>query len=165
MILIGIGANLPSPRHGQPRETCEAALDAMAGAGIGITGRSRWYRSAPVPESSQPWYVNGVAHVETALTPAPLMAALRGIETDFGRTRGQANEARILDLDILAYGDRVSAGGGGVVLPHPRLHERAFVLLPLREVAPDWRHPVTGRTLDGLIAALTKDQIAEPLGD
>ena len=105
MILIGIGANLPSPRHGQPRETCEAALDAMAGAGIGITGRSRWYRSAPVPEPSQPWYVNGVAHVKTALTPAPLMAALRGIETDFGRTRGQANEARILDLDILAYGD------------------------------------------------------------
>ena len=162
MILIGIGANLPSPRHGEPRETCEAALGAMAGAGIGITGRSRWYRSAPVPLSSQPWYVNGVARADTALTPALLMAALRGIETDFGRTRGEPNEARILDLDILAYGDTVS---GGVVLPHPRLHERAFVLLPMRELAPDWLHPVSGRTIDALIAALPPDQTAEPLGD
>lgn len=165
MILIGIGANLPSPRHGEPRETCEAALDAMAGAGIGIAGRSRWYRSAPEPMSSQPWYVNGVARLETALTPAPLMAALLGIETDFGRTRGEPNEARILDLDILAYGETVSGGAGGVVLPHPRLHERAFVLLPMRELAPDWRHPVTGRTIDGLIAALPPDRIAEPLED
>lgn len=163
MILIGIGANLPSPRHGEPRETCEAALDAMAGAGIGISGRSRWYRSAPVPESSQPWYINGVFSADTALTPAPLMAALRGIETDFGRTRGKANEARILDLDILAYGGMVS--GGVVVLPHPRLHERAFVLLPMRELAPDWRHPVTGRPIDALIAALPQDQVADPLDD
>jgi 2-amino-4-hydroxy-6-hydroxymethyldihydropteridine diphosphokinase len=163
LILIGIGANLPSPRHGEPRETCEAALDAMAGAGIGISGRSRWYRSAPVPESSQPWYINGVFSADTALTPAPLMAALRGIETDFGRTRGKANEARILDLDILAYGGMVS--GGGVVLPHPRLHQRAFALLPMRELAPDWRHPVTGRPIDALIAALPQDQVADPLDD
>ena len=103
------------------------------------------------------------ARAETALAPAPLMAALRGIETDFGRTRGEANEARILDLDILAYGGMVSSGS--VVLPHPRLHQRAFVLLPLREVAPDWLHPVTGRTLDDLIAALPRDQVAELLGD
>ena len=163
MILIGIGANLPSPRHGEPRETCKAALDAMAGAGIGITGRSRWYRSAPVPLSSQPWYVNGVVRADTALTPALLMAALKAIETDFGRTRGEPNEARILDLDILAYGDTVS--GGVVVLPHPRLHERAFVLLPMRELAPDWRHPVSGRTIDALIAALAPDQTAEPLAE
>ncbi len=163
LILIGIGANLPSPRHGEPRETCEAALDAMAGAGIGIAGRSRWYRSAPGPLSSQPWYLNGVARADTALTPALLMAALKAIETDFGRTRGEPNEARILDLDILAYGETVS--GGGVVLPHPRLHERAFVLHPMRELAPDWRHPVTGRTIDGLIAALAPDQVAEPLAD
>jgi 2-amino-4-hydroxy-6-hydroxymethyldihydropteridine diphosphokinase len=166
LILIGIGANLPSPRHGEPRQTCEAALDAMAGAGIGIAARSRWYRSAPVPKSSQPWYVNGVVAADTALAPAPLMMRLREIETDFGRTRGKANEARILDLDILAYGGMVSSGsGGGVVLPHPRLHERAFVLLPMRELAPDWLHPETGRTIDDLIAALPQDQIAEPLGD
>ena len=137
----------------------------MAGARIGIAGRSRWYRSAPVPKSSQPWYVNGVVRVDTALTPVPLMAALRGIETDFGRTRGKPNEARILDLDILSYGEMVSGGAGGVVLPHPRLHERAFVLLPLRELAPDWVHPATGRTLDDLIAALARDQVAEPMDD
>ena len=166
LILIGIGANLPSPRHGEPRKTCEAALDAMAGAGIGIAGRSRWYRSAPVPMSSQPWYVNGVIAAGTALTPGPLMAALRGIETDFGRTRGKANEARLLDLDILAYGGMVSDdGGNGIILPHPRLHERAFVLLPLRELAPDWRHPVTRRTIDALITDLPRDQVAEPMGE
>ena len=165
LILIGIGANLPSSGHGEPRDTCEAALDAMAGTGIDIVGRSRWYRSAPVPKSPQPWYVNGVARADTALTPAPLMAALRAIEADFGRTREELNEARILDLDILAHGETVSGGADGVILPHPRLHERAFVLLPMRELAPDWRHPATGRGIDGLIAALAKDQVAEPFGD
>ena len=97
--------------------------------------------------------------------PALLLARLRGIETDFGRTRGEPNEARILDLDILAYGETVSGGAGVVALPHPRLHERAFVLLPMRELAPNWRHPETGWTIDGLIAALAPDQIAEPLGE
>ena len=163
MILIGLGANLPSPRHGEPRATCEAALEALEAAGVRVLRRSRWHRSAPVPASDQPWFVNGVAEVETRLSPAHLLALLHRIEADFGRARRRPNEARILDLDLLAYGERVSAPGEAPVLPHPRLAGRAFVVLPLAEIAPGWRHPVSGLTAAELAQDLPADQVAEPL--
>jgi 2-amino-4-hydroxy-6-hydroxymethyldihydropteridine diphosphokinase len=159
MVLIGIGANLPD-RHGrQPRATCEAALRALPGAGIVVTRRSRWYRSAPLPPSDQPWYVNGVVCVATALAPADLLAALHRIEATFGRLRPAPDAARPLDLDLLAYGARIVDHDNGLVLPHPRLHERAFVLAPLAEIAPSWRHPVSHCAVADLIAALPPGQI------
>ena len=162
-ILIGIGANLPSAAHGPPSATCAAALAALAARGLRVLRRSRWYESAPVPPSDQPCYVNGVARVETALPPVGLLALLHDIERDFGRERREINAARVIDRDLLAYGDRVETGPPA--LPHPRLHERAFVLLPLAEVAPGWRHPATGRTVAALIAALPPGQEARPLAD
>ncbi len=163
MILIGLGANLPSPRHGEPRATCEAALTALEAAGVKVLRRSRWYRSAPVPASDQPWFVNGVAAVETGLAPAELLALLHRIEADFGRARRRRNEARILDLDLLAYGERRSAPGEAPVLPHPRLAGRAFVVLPLAEIAPGWRHPVSGLTAAEMAGLLPPDQVAQPI--
>ena len=124
VILVGLGANLASPTHGPPRLTCEAALAELECAGVGIEARSRWYESAPIPPSDQPWYVNGVARLSTALEPAGLLAFLHDIERRLGRVRGAANAARVIDLDLLAHGDRVSDGGDGPVLPHPRLAER-----------------------------------------
>lgn len=164
MILIGIGANLPSPL-GPPRATCGAALAAMNGAGLRVTRRSRWYRSAPVPMSSQPWYVNGVAEVETALSPAGLLEFMLDTEAGFGRTRAGPNAPRTLDLDLLAVDDMVTGAGEGLRLPHPRMHQRAFVLLPLAELAADWVHPVSGRGVAELVAALPADQIARPMDD
>jgi 2-amino-4-hydroxy-6-hydroxymethyldihydropteridine diphosphokinase len=163
VILIGLGANLPSPRYGDPLDTCEAALEALSRAGIRVRARSRWYRSAPVPPSDQPWFVNGVAEVETELDPVGLLALLHRIEEDFGRARRTRNEPRILDLDLLAYGDRVSAPGEEPALPHPRMAERAFVVLPLADLAPGWRHPVSGLTAAELAARLPSGQTAEPL--
>ncbi|MFI4987128.1 MAG: 2-amino-4-hydroxy-6-hydroxymethyldihydropteridine diphosphokinase [Alphaproteobacteria bacterium] len=164
MILLAIGANLPSQRFGSPRSTCEAALQALAARGIHVVRRSRWYRSPPEPPSAQPDYVNGVAAVETALAPTALLAELHRIEAAFGRVRSTANAARTLDLDLIAYNDCVSDGrDGGPLLPHPRLAERAFVLVPLCEIAPAWRHPVSGRTLGELLAALPGEAEAEPL--
>lgn len=163
-ILIGLGANLPSARFGPPRATLEAALEALEERGARIRRRSRWYESVPVPVSDQPWFVNGVALVETAADPAELLAILHAVEHDFGRERRQRNEARVVDLDLLAYGARVDPGPTPV-LPHPRLGERAFVLRPLAELLPDWRHPVTGRSVAELIAALPADQVARPLGE
>ncbi len=163
MILIGLGANLEHPRYGPPRRTLEAALEALQQSGIVILARSRWYRSAPVPPSDQPWFVNAVASVETSLSPATLLARLHEIEARFGRSRRRRNEARVLDLDLLAYHDRVSAPGESPVLPHPRLAERAFVVLPLAEVAPDWRHPVSGLGVSELVGRLDPAETAEPL--
>lgn len=163
MILVAIGANLPNPRFGTPRETCEAALAALADSGVKVRRRSRWYRSAPVPPSDQPWFVNGVAVLETTLKPADLLALLHRIEADFGRVRRVRNEARVIDLDLLAYDDRVSGPGETPVLPHPRLAERPFVVQPLAEIAPDWRHPRDGRTAREMLAALPQEGLAEPI--
>ncbi len=163
MILLGIGANLPSPRHGPPRATCEAALAALDGSGIAVGRRSRWYRTAPVPASAQPWYVNAVAALETGLAPDALLHTLLGLEYRFGRVRGGPNAGRVLDLDLLAHGDLVRREAP--VLPHPRMAQRAFVLLPLAEVAPGWRHPVSGESVEALIARLPPGQVAIPFDD
>jgi 2-amino-4-hydroxy-6-hydroxymethyldihydropteridine diphosphokinase len=162
MILIALGANLDHPRYGPPRETLEAALEALQQSGVTIRARSRWYRSAPVPPSDQPWFVNAVASVETSLSPTGLLAKLHEIEASFGRARRRPNEARVLDLDLLAYHDRVSAPGQSPVLPHPRLAERAFVVLPLGEVAPEWRHPESGLSAAELAGRLDPADTAEP---
>jgi 2-amino-4-hydroxy-6-hydroxymethyldihydropteridine diphosphokinase len=163
-ILVGLGANLPS-RFGSPRATCEAALAALEAEGLVVVRRSRWFESAPVPISDQPWYVNGVVEVETDLSPEALLALLHRTETRFGRERRERNEARVIDLDLLAYGTRVNDGPTPPLLPHPRATDRSFVLLPLKDVAPDWIDPRTSRTVDDLIAALSKDQVARPVAD
>ncbi len=163
MILIGLGANLPHPRYGTPRRTCEAALSAIDCAELRVLRLSRWYESEPVPPSDQPWFINGVAEVRTTLEPGELLERLHGIEAAFGRVRRQSNEARLLDLDLLAYGRQVSAPGENPVLPHPRLAERAFVVLPLAEIAPDWQHPVSGLRARHLAARLPAGQAVRPL--
>jgi 2-amino-4-hydroxy-6-hydroxymethyldihydropteridine diphosphokinase len=163
-ILIGLGSNLPS-RWGSPQATCEAALTALQAEGLAVVRRSRWFESAPVPISDQPWYVNGVVEVETDFTPEALLAVLHRTEARFGRERRERNEARVIDLDLLAYGTRINDGPTPPLLPHPRATERSFVLLPLKDVAPGWIDPRSGRTVDDLIAALPKDQIARPVAD
>ncbi len=154
MILIGLGANLPSSEHGPPQATLAAALAALSARGVEVLRRSPWYESAPVPPSGQPWYVNAVAEVESAVSPQALLAALLAVEAGFGRVRSVRNASRTVDLDLLDYRGLVTGPGKKPELPHPRLHERAFVLLPLRDLAPDWRHPACGRSVDALIEAL-----------
>jgi 2-amino-4-hydroxy-6-hydroxymethyldihydropteridine diphosphokinase len=165
LILIGIGSNLPGPRFGTPRDNCEGSLVAMADKGIRLLRRSRWYTSAPVPAADVPWYVNGVAAVETPFDPVRILSVLHRIEDDFGRVRGAANAPRSLDLDLLAFHDDVSDENAAVIVPHPRMHERAFVLMPLREIAPDWRHPVFERSVGDLIAELPPEQVAVAIDD
>ena len=163
MILVAIGANLSSRRWGPPLAACRAALPALEAAGVRVIQASRWYHSAPLPVSDSPWYINGVVRVEADLAPAALLTLLHRIEDDFGRRRGAPNEPRTLDLDLLAHGNQVSAPGDWPSLPHPRLHERAFVLLPLAEVAPHWCHPMSGASVGALIEALPSGQVSEPL--
>ncbi len=162
-VLLGLGANLPSPAHGSPVATLEAALRRLGELGLPIVARSRWWESASIPVSDQPWYVNGVVEVATQRDPEGLLALLHGVEAEFGRVRSYANAPRVLDIDLLAYGDMVRKGPAAPLLPHPRLAERGFVLLPLREIKPDWRHPVSGRSLDEMITAMPPGQIVRPL--
>jgi 2-amino-4-hydroxy-6-hydroxymethyldihydropteridine diphosphokinase len=159
-IFLGIGANLPS-QAGSPRETCEAALTRLEVLGVRVIAPSRWYRSAPLPPSDQPWFVNGVVEVAWAGTPEALLAALHEVEAALGRARRVRDEARVIDLDLLAFGDEVRTTAP--ILPHPRMHERGFVLLPLAEIAPGWRHPVSGHTVEDMIAALPPGQVTEPI--
>lgn len=156
MIFIGLGGNMNSA-VGTPRVTMEAALKAMPAMGIIVRAVSPWYRSAPWPVSDQPWYVNGVAEVATHLTPEDLLARLHGIESEFGRVRSVPNAARTLDLDLLAFDDQIRAGGT-ITLPHARLQDRDFVLAPLADLAPTWRHPILGKTATELLAGLPHSQ-------
>ena len=163
-IVIGVGGNLPTAEFGPPRATCGAALHVLSQQpGVDITAHAGWYETAPVPVSDQPWFVNGAVALATDLAPDALMALLLDIETRFGRRRSERNAARILDLDMLTFGDRVLTGD--LEVPHPRLHSRAFALLPIRDVAPGWRHLVLDRTIEALCADLPADQEIRPLAD
>jgi 2-amino-4-hydroxy-6-hydroxymethyldihydropteridine diphosphokinase len=149
---IALGANLPFQGLAGPA-LLRAAVSAMEEAGLVIRARSSVWETAPWPPSDQPNYFNAVAELDRAgLEPQPLYATLRAIETRFGRERRARNGARTLDLDILAI-DGFEGVFGDVTLPHARMTERIFVLCPLAEIAPEWRHPVDQRSVAELLAA------------
>jgi 2-amino-4-hydroxy-6-hydroxymethyldihydropteridine diphosphokinase len=163
-IYVALGANLDHPTYGSPRDTLTAALAELSGRRVRILQVSPWYRTAPVPASDQPWYVNAVAEVATDLSADQLLAELHGVEDLFGRLRGVPNAARLIDLDLLDFRGEIAAGGPGrAILPHPRLGQRAFVLRPLADLAPDWRHPVTGLPVSSMLASLPPNQVVERL--
>lgn len=168
MIFIGLGANLPSPTHGGPVNTLNACLKRLNSGDIRVVNFSPWYESAPVPMSDQPWYINGVAQIETDLDARALLNRLLEVEHEFGRVRDEPNAPRVLDLDLIVYQDQIIEDAGTIedkpfCIPHPRMHERAFVLLPLKDLQPDWQHPKLKVSVSELIARLPKDQIIRPL--
>ena len=159
MILIAIGANLQSGGGADPLATCEAAVESLrAIPGLTLMRRSSWYRSQAIPVSEQPDYCNGVVLMAGEIKPLALLAALQAVEARFGRIRSVPNAARTLDLDIIDISG-VLCDVPGLTLPHPRAHERAFVLCPLQDVAPAWRHPLLERDVAALLAALPPQAI------
>ncbi|WP_284943961.1 2-amino-4-hydroxy-6-hydroxymethyldihydropteridine diphosphokinase [Acidisoma cladoniae] len=154
MIIIAFGANLPAPDGSAPAETCRRAVAALARLpGLTLDAVSPFYESQPIPVSDQPPYINGVAALSGEIDPARLLALLLEIEHRFGRARSLANAARSLDLDIIAMGGLVRTVPDPI-LPHPRAQDRAFVLRPIADIAPMWRHPVLGKTAAELLADL-----------
>ena len=159
MILVAIGANLPMADGRTPLESCETAAAALrAIPGLSVVALSPWYRTGPIPRAAQPDYCNGMIRLEGEIAPAQLLARLQQLEQDAGRVRGAANAARVLDLDIIDLNGTIRAVPDPV-LPHPRAHLRAFVLRPLLDVAPGWRHPVLRQSVATLLAELPPQAI------
>src|SRR5579871_2415497 len=162
MILISIGSNLPAPNVTSPLQTCLAAVEQLrALPSLVLRAVSRWYVTDPVPPSDQPLYVNATCRLEVELgaaepDPGTLLSRLQAIESAAGRVRSERNAARTLDLDLIAMGERgqLVRSAPDPILPHPRAHLRAFVLVPLLDVAADWSHPVLHRTARELLADL-----------
>ena len=142
----------------------DAALDQFEDAGLHIVARSTWWKSAAWPDPTGPEYRNGVVLVETGLGPRETLDALRRIERAFGREQGEANAARTLDLDLIAFG-RLRIDDPDLVIPHPRAHERRFVMGPLAEIAPGWRHPTQGDAANSLadFASVGRDAAPDAL--
>ena len=155
MIVIALGANLPSSA-GAPAATLKAALTVLSGCGAPPRAISRFYHTPAWPNPADPPFVNAAALLATRIETRELLSVLHAVESSFGRVRTpdprHKYAPRTLDLDLIDYDGLVE--DGPPKLPHPRLGDRAFVLVPLRDVAPFWRHPVTGRDIGDLIADL-----------
>ncbi len=156
---MALGCNLPGA-YTSREALLEAALVAFPSEGLAVMIRSSWWTSAAWPDETLPAYLNGVAVVETSLDPFGTLAALHRVEARFGRARGAPNAPRTLDLDLIAYGQSVVSGG--LTVPHPRAHERLFVMGPLAEIAPNWCHPVSGETAARLAEVASVGRDARP---
>lgn len=152
-VVIALGSNLKGP-FASTHELLEAALARFADEGLEIKAQSSWWRSDAWPDPSAPPFLNGVVMVDTTLGPRETLSALHRIEAEFGRERHVPNAPRTLDLDLIAYGRTVGVFDG-LVLPHPRAAERRFVMGPLAEMAPQWRHPATGEGAGFLFSTAT----------
>ena len=164
MIYLGIGSNLPTSAYGAPANNCRAAIEQLGRRGLDATICSPFYETAPVPASDQPWYVNcviGVAHA--TLSPREALAACLAVETELGRVRTVRNAARVVDIDLIDWHGQVIDEPPDLIIPHPRMADRAFVLYPLADIAPDWRHPRLDRPIADLIAQLPPGQTIKPL--
>ncbi|HUT52637.1 MAG TPA: 2-amino-4-hydroxy-6-hydroxymethyldihydropteridine diphosphokinase [bacterium] len=158
-VYIGLGGNV-----GEPIVAMRQALRLIEERGLGRVARvSSFYRTEPVGLVEQPWFVNAAAEIETGVAAEELRAGLREIERELGREEERVkNGPRPLDLDVLLMGERVIESAA-LTVPHPRMHERRFVLEPLAEIAPEARHPVLGKRVRELLAELGDRSSVEKL--
>ena len=157
MIYIGIGSNLNGKNNETPLQNCKKALVELKKE-VNICKISSWYKSEPIPVSNQPWFINGIIEISTNKSSLDLLEFILSIEKVFGRVREKKNEARILDLDIIDYKKKILYIKNKLIIPHPRMHERSFVLQPLNELNPKWIHPIKKKGIKELIRNLNDKQ-------
>lgn len=170
-LILALGANMPGP-WGPPRATLACAQRALTRAGLRIVRASKIYATAPLGAGRQARYLNAVLVLQGGLAPAAVLRLAKQIERQAGRRFGRHWGPRRLDIDVLDHGARRLGWPprrrerGRIILPHPEMHRRAFVLVPLLEIAPHWRHPVLGvtaRTLLGRLAPGARSGVREAL--
>lgn len=164
-IFISLGSNEPSAEGEPPAVVSRRAVHQLPACGVEVVRCSSFWRSAPlgVEAGSHPWYVNAVLEVAWDGGAEDLLAALQALESEFGRPGGRSRAdtrvPRVLDLDILDFRGQVFSLGEHLIVPHPEMALRSFVLLPLAEIAPDWRHPISGLAAGALLEALSEEAI------
>jgi 2-amino-4-hydroxy-6-hydroxymethyldihydropteridine diphosphokinase len=151
VVYLGLGSNM-----GNRQDNLDKTLDFLSQR-LRVGKVSSVYDTEPVGNTNQPRFLNLVCQVYTMLAPKELLTLAKGIESKLGRVLGKSNAPRPIDIDILFYGDQVIETPE-LVIPHPRLAERAFVLVPLVEIAPDLQHPVIGKTVKELLQGITEKQ-------
>ena len=156
-ILIGIGANLIPKGFSTIQDGLNAAMDMLSEYDIEVIYCSSWYETTPVPKSDQPNYRNAVFSASCDADPHQLLSYLHDLEARIGRVRKEKNASRVLDLDILDF-NSMHIETKNLIIPHPRMHQRAFVLFPLNEIRNDYIHPVTKKPISTLIRQLPPNQ-------
>ena len=177
LTIVALGANVSSDA-GNPQETLKIALKLINQKAIDVLRVSSWWRTPAFPAESGDDFINAVAVVESALGPEDLLKNLHEVELELGRVRQRRWEPRACDLDLIAHGQQIAPDEDELrrlmalgltaldepppdqlVLPHPRMHERSFVLAPMAEVAPDWRHPLLDQTTTEMLSALPAERL------
>ncbi|MBT6031585.1 MAG: 2-amino-4-hydroxy-6-hydroxymethyldihydropteridine diphosphokinase [Kordiimonadaceae bacterium] len=175
MILIGLGSNLTTEEFSSSKAILMAAVDALSEYDIEVIKISNFYETEPVPKSDQPWFVNAVISIETHYDALELLGILHEIERNMGRVRKEKWEARIIDLDLLSYNDEIypdpenwhkvreDIASKLPIIPHGRLHERDFVLIPMADISTDWKHPVFNKSVKNMLKAHNSEGIVRIL--
>ncbi len=157
MIIVAIGSNLSSGTFGLPENNCFECLKILKKVFF-VRKVSKFYKSEPIPKSDQQWYVNGVVEICTTLYPLDVLNKLFLIESYFKRTRKIRNEPRVIDLDLISYKNKI-INNKSLIVPHPRMHERKFVIRPICDLDPNWKHPVLKKKANILLKSVANQKI------
>ena len=157
-IIIGIGGNLKSNDGTHPIKVAMKAIRYFNDYSIKVTDQSSWYETEPIPKSKQPNFFNCIVFANTILNELDVLKSLHEIEHKLGRKRRMVNEARIIDLDLIDYSNKILISNE-IIIPHPRAHQRRFVMEPLAELDKNWVHPILKKSVDEILQNLCSQNI------
>ena len=157
-VIIGIGGNIQTEDGTHPIKVGMKAISLLKEHSIKVTVQSSWYESEPIPQSDQPNFFNCIIFANTILSELDVLDSLHEIEHKLGRRRKEANEARVIDLDLIAYSNKVLSNKE-IIVPHPRAHQRRFVMEPLAELDKNWVHPILKTNINKILKNLDNQNI------